>query len=78
MPPYVPFTQPHTGSQYIGMVQPPIFDSTGSRGQSSQHEEEVQSTHQAQQTQPDVQARRNPRRNRVRPVCHTEEQRRRR
>ncbi|KAK9138239.1 hypothetical protein Sjap_008833 [Stephania japonica] len=78
MPPHVPFTLPHTGSQYVGMVQPPIFDSTGSRGQSSQHEEKVQSSHRAQQTQPDVQARRNPHRNRVRPVCHTEEQRRRR
>ncbi|KAK9144842.1 hypothetical protein Sjap_004745 [Stephania japonica] len=75
---HVPFTLPHTRSQYVGMVQPPIFDSTGSRGQSSQHEEYVQSSHRAQQTQPDVQARRKPRRNRVRPVCHTEEQRRRR
>ncbi|KAK9093840.1 hypothetical protein Scep_025309 [Stephania cephalantha] len=26
-PPHVPFVQPHTGSQYFGMVQPPIFGS---------------------------------------------------
>ncbi|KAK9109149.1 hypothetical protein Sjap_017209 [Stephania japonica] len=55
----------------------PIFDSTGSRGQSNQHEEEVHDSSSSTNS-PDVQARRNPRRNRVRPVCHTEEQIRRR
>ncbi|KAK9119223.1 hypothetical protein Scep_017316 [Stephania cephalantha] len=44
-PPHVPFAQPHTGSHYFGMVQPPIFGSISSRGESSEApEEEHQST----------------------------------
>ncbi|KAK9148595.1 hypothetical protein Scep_007352 [Stephania cephalantha] len=43
--PHVHFPQPHTGSQYFGMVQPPIFGSIRSRGESSEApEEEHQST----------------------------------
>ncbi|KAK9143005.1 hypothetical protein Syun_012405 [Stephania yunnanensis] len=34
--PHVPFPQPHAGSQYFGMVPPPIFGSISSRGESSQ------------------------------------------
>ncbi|KAK9094653.1 hypothetical protein Scep_026122 [Stephania cephalantha] len=34
--PHVPFPQPHTGSQYFGMVPPPIFGSISSRGESSE------------------------------------------
>ncbi|KAK9140156.1 hypothetical protein Scep_009837 [Stephania cephalantha] len=43
-PPHVPFGQPHTGSQYFGTVQPPIFGSISTRGESSEPEEEHQST----------------------------------
>ncbi|KAK9089814.1 hypothetical protein Scep_028896 [Stephania cephalantha] len=42
--PHVPLPQPHTGSQYFGMVPPPIFGSIGSRGESSEAPEE---THQS-------------------------------
>ncbi|KAK9135013.1 hypothetical protein Syun_014343 [Stephania yunnanensis] len=82
--PHVPFPQPHTGSQYFGMVPPPIFGSISSRGESSEAPEE---THQSsrrdsmqdqlpQQPQPDVQTHRLTRQ-RVRPVCITEQQRQR-
>ncbi|KAK9104077.1 hypothetical protein Scep_020921 [Stephania cephalantha] len=82
--PHVPFPQPHSGSHYFGMVPPPIFGSIGSRGESSEAPEE---THQStrrdsmqdqlpQQPQPDVQTHR-PTRQRVRPVCITEQQRQR-
>ncbi|KAK9166936.1 hypothetical protein Scep_002127 [Stephania cephalantha] len=40
--PHVPFPQPHAGSQYFGMVSPPIFGSISSRGESSQEPEETQ------------------------------------
>ncbi|KAK9125406.1 hypothetical protein Scep_014252 [Stephania cephalantha] len=78
---HVPFPQPHTGSQYFGMVPPPIFGSISSRGESSEApEEEHQSTRRdsiqdqpPQQPQPDVQTQR-PTRQRVRPVCITEQQ----
>ncbi|KAK9110163.1 hypothetical protein Sjap_018223 [Stephania japonica] len=39
MPPHVHFAKPHTGSQYVGMVY-----SIGSRGESSEHKKENQST----------------------------------
>ncbi|KAK9113358.1 hypothetical protein Syun_020155 [Stephania yunnanensis] len=42
--PHVPFLQPHTRSQYFGMVPPPIFWSISSRGESSEAPEE---THQS-------------------------------
>ncbi|KAK9104078.1 hypothetical protein Scep_020922 [Stephania cephalantha] len=82
--PHVPFPQPHSGSHYFGMVPPPIFGSISSRGESSEAPEE---THQStrrdsmqdqlpQQPQPDVQTHR-PTRQRVRPVCITEQQRQR-
>ncbi|KAK9142889.1 hypothetical protein Syun_012289 [Stephania yunnanensis] len=79
--PHVPFPQPHAGSQYFGMVPPPIFCSISSRGESSQEPEEThQSTRldssQDQLPQPDVQPHR-PTRQRVRLVCFTEEQRQR-
>ncbi|KAK9121415.1 hypothetical protein Syun_019032 [Stephania yunnanensis] len=78
--PHVPFPQPHTGSQYFGMVPPPIFGSIRSRGESSEAPEETrQSTRRdssqdqlPQQPQPDVQTHR-PTRQRVRPVCITEQ-----
>ncbi|KAK9169722.1 hypothetical protein Syun_001862 [Stephania yunnanensis] len=82
--PHVPFPQPHAGSQYFGMVPPPIFGSMSSRGESSQEPEETQQSTRRdslqdqlpQQAQPDVQTHR-PTRQRVRPVCFTEEQRQR-
>ncbi|KAK9163233.1 hypothetical protein Syun_004135 [Stephania yunnanensis] len=78
--PHVPFPQPQTGSQYFGMVPPPISGSISSRGESSEAPEEThQSTrrdstqdHLSQQPQPDVQTHR-PTRQRVRPVCITEQ-----
>ncbi|KAK9104770.1 hypothetical protein Scep_021614 [Stephania cephalantha] len=73
--PHVPFPQPHTGSQYFGMVPPPIFWSISRRGESSEApEEEHQSTRRdsmqdqpPQQPQPDVQTQRTTRQ-RVRPI----------
>ncbi|KAK9094296.1 hypothetical protein Scep_025765 [Stephania cephalantha] len=64
--PHIPFPQPHTGSQYFGMVPPPTFGSISSRGESSEAPEE---THEStrrdsmqdqlpQQPQPDVQTHR--------------------
>ncbi|KAK9125590.1 hypothetical protein Scep_014436 [Stephania cephalantha] len=80
LPPHVPFDQPHKGSQYFGTVQPPIFGSISTRGESSEPEEEDQSTQrnsmqdrQPQQTQSDVQTQR-PTQHRVRPVCIMEQQ----
>ncbi|KAK9125681.1 hypothetical protein Scep_014527 [Stephania cephalantha] len=37
---HVPFPQSHTGSQYFGMVPPPIFGSISSRGESREAPEE--------------------------------------
>ncbi|KAK9166561.1 hypothetical protein Scep_001752 [Stephania cephalantha] len=82
--PHIPFPQPHTGSQYFGMVPLPIFGSIGSRGESSEAPEETHESTQRdsmqdqlpQQPQPDVQNHR-PTRQRVRPVCITEQQRQR-
>ncbi|KAK9094203.1 hypothetical protein Scep_025672 [Stephania cephalantha] len=42
--PHVPFGQPHTGSQYFGMVQSPIFGSISIRCELSEPQEEQQLT----------------------------------
>ncbi|KAK9142919.1 hypothetical protein Syun_012319 [Stephania yunnanensis] len=41
-PPHVPFGQPHIRSQYFGMVQSPIFDNIGTRGELNELKKEDQ------------------------------------